>query len=83
MNGLQYTSPAPHFNGNVPLAIAINDNGNTGSGGPVGQYDRDSESRAANDLPIIVVPGHKSIAQNFPTPIAGISVSDVDVGSAS
>ncbi len=36
---------------------------------------------AANDPPVLVVPVAQSIAQNFQTPITGISVSDVDVGS--
>ena len=82
VDGLKYTSPAPHFNGNVPLAISINDNGFTGSGGPQSANTTVTLNvGAANDPPIVVVPGPQSIAQNFQTPITGISVSDVDVGS--
>ncbi|MGC8711298.1 MAG: Ig-like domain-containing protein, partial [Leptodesmis sp.] len=70
------------FQGTDVLTIGVNDNGNTGLGGPLG----DSKSTtltvsAVNQPPLISLPASVSISEDIPSPIAGITIADPNANS--
>ena len=70
-------------NGTDALTISVDDQGNTGSGGA----KTDSRSvtitvLAVNDAPVLTVPGEQATPANVALNISGISIADVDAGSA-
>src|SRR5262249_26431276 len=80
--GLVFT-PASNQNGDVVLDMTTNDQGHTGTGGP--QSDEDSATStvaAGNDAPVNTVPASDWTTADTPLPLTGISISDVDAGSA-
>jgi hypothetical protein len=82
MAGLMYT-PAANYNGSDTLTVLTDDQGNTGSGGP--QTDTDTVAinlSAVNDPPVNNLPSGYSATEDISKVLAGISVSDVDAGSA-
>ncbi|MDM5083989.1 retention module-containing protein [Aeromonas rivipollensis] len=71
------------FNGQDALTMVTNDKGNTGSGGA--QVDTDVlpiEVQAVNDAPVTQVPGAMQVKEDGSLSLAGISVKDVDAGTA-
>ncbi|MGL5811900.1 MAG: retention module-containing protein [Aeromonas sp.] len=71
------------FNGQDALTMVTNDNGNTGSGGA--QSDTDVlpiEVEAVNDTPVNQVPDTMQVKEDGSLSLSGISVKDVDAGSA-
>jgi hypothetical protein len=83
MSGLTYT-PATNFNGNDTLSIAINDNGNTGTGGALTASTTASIAVAAvNDAPTIAAPGAQTTNEDTSKVITGLSVADIDAGTGS
>jgi uncharacterized repeat protein (TIGR01451 family) len=80
--GLIFT-PATNQNGNVTLGMTTDDQGHTGTGGP--QSDTDSATisvSAVNDAPVNTLPATGSTNADTPLALTGISISDVDAGSA-
>src|SRR5436309_3084075 len=66
------------------LTATVDDQGNTGSGGPLS--DRQSvpiSVSAVNDASVLTVPGPQATSEDIPTVITGLSVADVDAGAAS
>ncbi|SHH24803.1 cell wall-binding repeat-containing protein [Desulfosporosinus lacus] len=66
----------------VTLTIGINDGGKTGSGGA--KTDSSTVTltvTAVNDVPIVTASSDISVTENLPSPLTGISFSDVDAGS--
>ena len=77
-NNVTYTTAADDTAAQT-LTVSIDDNGNTGSGGP----KTDSETvtlnvTAVNDAPVLTVPGTIGIDEDVTTAITGISIADVD-----
>lgn len=71
------------FNGQDALTMVTNDNGNTGSGGPLSDTDvLPIEVLAVNDAPVNQVPTSLSVKEDGTLSLSGISVKDVDAGSA-
>ena len=72
-----------NFNGSDTLTVLTSDAGNTGTGGPLPDSDTVAITvTAANDAPVNTVPGAQSVAEDTNLSLAGLSVSDVDAGSA-
>ena len=76
-NGSYTFVPAANYNGSVPVATyTVSD----------GQGGTDTGTLTigvtpVNDAPVNTVPGPRTIAEDTPTAIAGVSVSDVDGGT--
>jgi len=73
--------PALNWNSGDTLTIQINDNGNTGSGGPLSDTQQTTIAiTAVNDAPVLTAGGTLSYNENDPaTPIdITVTVSDVD-----
>ncbi|MGY6036812.1 retention module-containing protein [Aeromonas sp. AE23HZ002T15] len=71
------------FNGQDALTMVTNDNGSTGNGGA--QSDTDVlpiEVEAVNDAPINQAPDTMQVKEDGALSLSGISVKDVDAGSA-
>ncbi|MCC7372437.1 MAG: hypothetical protein IT306_28750 [Chloroflexi bacterium] len=69
------------FNGNDSVQVAVNDQGNTGSGGA--KSDTDSVPiflNGTNDPPVLTVSSPQDATEDVDSPIGGISVADPDVG---
>jgi hypothetical protein len=85
--GMAYLSSLD-FNGSDTLTIDVNDNGNTGTGGPLGDSKATSITvTAVNDAPVNSVPGTQTFDEDTTLTFSAgngnaISVSDVDAGSA-
>lgn len=80
--GLIFT-PAQDQNGNVALTMTTDDQGHTGAGGPQSDADNSTVSvAAANDAPINTLPASGSTNADTPLALTGISIADVDAGSA-
>ncbi|WP_172147244.1 DUF4347 domain-containing protein [Pseudomonas tumuqii] len=82
-SNLTYTTAA-NATTDVTLTVAINDSGNTGSGGA--QSDSDTTTlqvSAVNDAPVVTLPVSISINEDVSTALTGISFADVDAGSSS
>ncbi|MGY3932651.1 T1SS-143 repeat domain-containing protein, partial [Aeromonas encheleia] len=71
------------FNGQDALTMVTDDLGNTGSGGALGDSDvLPIEVQPVNDAPINQVPAAMSVKEDGSLSLSGISVKDVDAGSA-
>ncbi|MFQ2514490.1 retention module-containing protein [Aeromonas caviae] len=71
------------FNGQDALTMVTNDLGNTGSGGPLSDTDvLPIEVEPVNDAPVTQVPGSLKVKEDGSLSLTGISVKDVDAGSA-
>ena len=86
LDGLTY-SPSANYNGAASIQITTNDQGNTGSGGPMSDTDAVSVTvNAVNDAPVNTVPASQTTAEDTPVTFSTgngnlISVNDVDAGS--
>ncbi|MGL6382349.1 T1SS-143 repeat domain-containing protein, partial [Aeromonas caviae] len=71
------------FNGQDALTMVTNDLGNTGSGGALSDTDvLPIEGEPVNDAPVTQVPGSLQVKEDGSLSLTGISVKDVDAGSA-
>ncbi|MGY3920743.1 retention module-containing protein [Aeromonas eucrenophila] len=71
------------FNGQDALTMVTNDNGNTGNGGALSDTDvLPIEVQPVNDAPINQVPDAMQVKEDGSLSLSGISVKDVDAGSA-
>lgn len=71
------------FNGQDALTMVTNDLGNTGSGGPLSDTNvLPIEVEPVNDAPVTQVPGSLQVKEDGSLSLTGISVKDVDAGSA-
>src|SRR5262249_4363728 len=88
LNGLTFT-PTGNYNGAANLTITTNDQGNTGSGGPLTDVDTVAITvNSVNDAPVNTVPAAQTMNEDgtltFSTANGNaISVADVDAGSSS
>jgi len=86
LEGLVYT-PDLNFNGNDSLSITTNDNGNTGSGGPLSDVDSFGITvNPVNDAPVNTVPGMQTFNEDegliFSTANGNtISIADIDAAT--
>ena len=82
LNNVSYLGSS-NFNGSDTLTVTTNDGGNTGGSA---QSDTDTVSitvSAVNDAPVNTVPGSQTASEETSHTISGLSISDVDAGSAS
>ncbi len=81
---VSYLSTA-NFSGSVTLTLAINDQGNTGSGGALSaNLTRSIDVTAVNDPPTLGLPAAGfNVSILFPTTLTGINVGDVDSAGSS
>ncbi|WP_429018560.1 retention module-containing protein [Aeromonas veronii] len=71
------------FYGNDALTMVTNDQGNTGSGGALSDTDvLPIEVQPVNDAPVNQLPGSMTVKEDGSLSLSGISVKDVDAGSA-
>ena len=83
LNGLAYT-PDANYNGAETLSAAVNDGGNTGSGGALTDTDTVAITlTAVNDAPVNTVPGAQTVAEDGAKTFSAansnrLSVADVD-----
>ncbi|HCH53053.1 MAG TPA: type I secretion protein [Aeromonas sp.] len=71
------------FNGQDALTMVTNDKGNTGSGGALVDTDvLPIEVQAVNNAPVTQVPAAMQVKEDGSLSLAGISVKDVDAGTA-
>jgi VCBS repeat-containing protein len=88
LNGLTY-APHANFSGNSTLQIAVNDLGNSGSGGPLSAtHNVNITVSAVNDAPTLGLPGAQSTDEDTALVFSSaggnlISVSDLDAGAGS
>ncbi len=81
-SGLVYQTPL-NFNGSDALTITTNDLGNTGEPGALTDTDTVAITvNAVNDGPANTVPGAQVVDEDATLAISGISISDVDAGTA-
>ena len=74
----------PNYNGSDTLTITTSDGGNTGTGGVKTDVDTVAIAvTAVNDAPVNFVPVAQTVAEDVGLSITGLSVSDLDAGSAS
>ncbi|MGL6335738.1 retention module-containing protein [Aeromonas jandaei] len=74
---------AQDFNGQDQLTMVTNDLGNTGSGGALSDTDvLPIEVLPVNDAPVNQLPGSMTVKEDGSLSLSGISVKDVDAGSA-
>lgn len=74
---------AQDFNGQDQLTMVTNDLGNTGSGGALSDTDVvPIEVLPVNDAPVNQLPGSMMVKEDGSLSLSGISVKDVDAGSA-
>lgn len=82
LNRLRYV-PATNANGAVILAISINDQGHTGTGGAqIAMHNATLNLAAVNDAPTLVVPPALTLAAGEALLLGGIAVADVDAGAS-
>ncbi len=86
LNGLTYAPPA-NFNGAATITVSTNDNGNTGTGGPLTDVDTIALTiTPVNDAPVNSVPATtQSTSEDTPRVFSttngnAISVADIDGG---
>lgn len=71
------------FHGNDALTMVTNDQGNTGSGGALSDTDvLPIEVQPVNDAPVNQLPGSMTVKEDGSLSLSGVSVKDVDAGSA-
>jgi hypothetical protein len=81
-NNLRFTT-APNDLASVTLGVAINDNGSSGSGGPLSATTSVTLNvTAVNDAPVITAPPSIAVTEDQAGVLAGYSVADVDAGGA-
>jgi hypothetical protein len=81
-SAVTYTTAA-NANGSVTLTVTTNDLGNIGSGGALTDVDTVTLNIAAvNDAPVNTVPAAQTTNEDTAKAITGLSISDVDAGSA-
>ncbi len=81
LNGMVFRG-TPDFNGNAMVTVAVDDQGNTGTGGPLTDVESFNVTvQAVNDAPVITLPGPASGPEDTDLVIAGLVVNDVDVGT--
>ena len=80
-SGVTFTTLA-NATADVTLTVTIDDQGNTGSGGAL------TDTRlvtlavtAVNDAPVLSLPATVQVVEDIPSPVTGITVSDVDAGA--
>ncbi|OEC40866.1 retention module-containing protein [Aeromonas sp. DNP9] len=71
------------FYGNDALTMVTNDQGNTGIGGALSDTDvLPIEVQPVNDAPVNQLPGSMTVKEDGSLSLSGVSVKDVDAGSA-
>ncbi|QWZ96094.1 retention module-containing protein [Aeromonas sp. FDAARGOS 1411] len=71
------------FYGNDALTMVTNDQGNTGTGGALSDTDvLPIEVQPVNDAPVNQLPGSMTVKEDGSLSLSGVSVKDVDAGSA-
>ncbi|WP_438405133.1 hypothetical protein, partial [Aeromonas hydrophila] len=71
------------FYGNDALTMVTNDQGNTGSGGALSDtHVLPLEVQPGKDAPVNQLPGSMTVKEDCPLSLSGVSVKDVDAGSA-
>jgi hypothetical protein len=71
-----------NYSGGDTVSVTANDQGNTGTGGPLSDTKTIAVTvSAVNDPPVVTVPGAQTVAEDTNLTITGISVSDPDVAS--
>ncbi|WP_148140612.1 retention module-containing protein [Aeromonas sp. YN13HZO-058] len=71
------------FNGQDRLTMVTNDLGNSGSGGALSDTDVVAiEVQPVNDAPVNQLPGSMTVKEDGSLSLSGVSVKDVDAGSA-
>lgn len=71
------------FYGNDALTMVTNDQGNTGSGGALSDTDvLPIEVQPVNDAPVNQLPSSMTVKEDGSLSLSGVSVKDVDAGSA-
>ncbi|MCS6852422.1 MAG: cadherin-like domain-containing protein, partial [Gemmataceae bacterium] len=82
LNGM-FFAPNANFAGTAVLTITTNDQGHSGSGGPLSDTDLVTITvNAVNDAPVNTVPGSQSTNEDTNLTFTGtVSISDVDAGS--
>ncbi|MEB8287670.1 retention module-containing protein [Aeromonas veronii] len=71
------------FNGQDQLTMVTNDLGNSGSGGALSDTDVVAiEVQPGNDAPVNQLPGSMTVKEDGSLSLSGVSVQDVDAGSA-
>ncbi|MFQ1894531.1 retention module-containing protein [Aeromonas veronii] len=71
------------FYGHDALTMVTNDQGNTGSGGALSDTDvLPIEVQPVNDAPVNQLPGSMTVKEDGSLSLSGVSVKDVDAGSA-
>ncbi|MDA1016599.1 MAG: cadherin domain-containing protein [Planctomycetota bacterium] len=76
--------PDANFNGTDAITLAVNDQGNTGSGGALSDSDSANITvTAVNDAPTISAIGDQTIAEDGTTGALAFSVSDVETAAGS
>jgi ELWxxDGT repeat protein/VCBS repeat-containing protein len=82
LSGLRYLGDQDYTGADL-ISIEVSDNGNTGNG--VALSDRRTIAvtvNPRNDAPVITAPASQTVAENVPLLIQGVSVRDVDSGTA-
>ncbi|MDP1724227.1 MAG: Ig-like domain-containing protein [Alphaproteobacteria bacterium] len=73
----------PNFNGSDAIIAKVDDQGNTGSGGvKTDTKTIDINVDAANDAPVVIVPGPQNVNEDTDLSLPGISVADADLAEA-
>ncbi|MBI5756942.1 MAG: hypothetical protein HZA46_00325 [Planctomycetales bacterium] len=84
LDGLSFTAP-PEFSGGASLGITTNDQGNTGSPGPLTDTDVIAITiNAVNDPPVNSIPGPQATSIDMPLILTGataLSINDLDAGT--
>ncbi|MFM2152867.1 MAG: hypothetical protein RL199_1302, partial [Pseudomonadota bacterium] len=82
LDGLTYT-PEDNYNGADTLSLAINDQGNTGSGGALSDSKTLSLTiTSVNDAPVLTVPGEQTTEEDKKLDIEALTVADPDSGTS-
>lgn len=80
--GLNFT-PTANFSGSGTIVMATTDQGNTGSGGALTDTDTITVTiTAVNDAPVNTLPATLATDEGVAFTIAGLSIADVDAGTA-
>ena len=76
-------TPAANATSDVTLAVAVDDAGNTGSGGAQGDSGTVTlQVAGVNDAPVVAAPVTISVNEDVATPLTGISFADADAGGS-
>ncbi len=73
---------AANATGDVTLNVDINDQGNTGAGGPRSLADTVTlQVSGVNDAPSLTVPANIAVTEDIASALTGISIADIDAGA--